>query len=517
VVARLLGNRYCQAALVLLVVAALFLVTGALHPFALAQGRKPVPLGDIPVTAAIRACASPGGQRGGGVAVISAGAISASTSTGSTSTGSTGTGPGGSAVVSRLSAVGSVAAGPVLSKFSQTGKLTRIAVPVAPAKSGKPTAQSTSGGVPAVTSLGGVAIRASAGMSGGLAAEQTGPTGLPQAACPAPATDFWFVSPGQHTLATLSLYLMNADSSPADAEVDLFTDSGPVLGSTDTGITVPPHGLLVQSLAKVVHGSRVLGLHVRTSAGRVVAMLHESRTAGQPGSWIPASPPPSRYLVIPGLPATAGSRSLFLLVPGATPAQVKLTAVTGRGSYQPTGGNGISLAGGSAGTVPLPSLSKVPAALAITASQPVTAVLSASGGGPGSPGVFAAASGPVAEQGVAADNVAGPNASASLVLSAPAAAVQVRLTELTPGRPPRTREVTIEAKHSTVVPLGKPPGRPPGTPYALVITPLPGSGPLYAGRAILSNGSVQAIIAVPAAPTTIRLPVVDETLSVARP
>src|SRR4029079_17870609 len=137
------------------------------------------------------------GQRGGGVAVISAGASSASTSTGSTSTGSTSTGststgststgstsPGGSAVVSRLSAVGSVATGPVLSKLSQIGKLTRIAVPVAPAKSGKPTAQSTSGGVPAVTSLGGVAIRASAGMSGGLAAEQTGPTRPPAAARP---------------------------------------------------------------------------------------------------------------------------------------------------------------------------------------------------------------------------------------------------------------------------------------------------------------------------------------------
>ena len=119
-VARLLGNRFCQAGLVLLVVAMLFLVTGALHPFALAQGRKPVPLGDIPVTAAVRACASPGGQRGGGVAVISAGASSASTSTGSTSTGSTS--PGGSAVVSRLSAVGSVATGPVLSKLSQIGK-----------------------------------------------------------------------------------------------------------------------------------------------------------------------------------------------------------------------------------------------------------------------------------------------------------------------------------------------------------------------------------------------------------
>jgi hypothetical protein len=163
--------------------------------------------------------------------------------------------------------------------------------------------------------------------------------------------------------------------------------------------------------------------------------------------------------------------------------------------------------------VPLPSLSKVSSALTVTASVPVTAVMAASGGPPGSPGVFAAASGPVTEQGVAADNVAG----ASLVLSAPAAAVQVRLTELTTGRPARSRVVTVAAKHTTVVPLGKPPGRPLSTPYALVITPLPGSGTLYAGRAVLLNGSVQAIIAVPAALTTIQLPAVDETLSVAHP
>jgi hypothetical protein len=507
----LLRNRYFQAGVVVVLVAVLYLLAGAVHPFALAQGRKPAPPGVIPVTAAVRACASTGGQPGGGVAVISAGASGATAT--ATGTGTGGTASGGKAVISRLSAPGSAAQGPVLRTLSDTGKLTRIAVPVAAARTGKPTALSTSGRVPAVTSLGGVAIRATGAMSGGLAAEQTGPSGLPQAACPAPATDFWFASPGQHTVAVINLYLMNPDSSPADAEVDLFTDSGPVLGSTDTGITVPPHGLLVQSLAKVVSGSRVLGLHVRTSAGRVVAMLRESKAANQPGSWIPASQPPSKHLVIPGLPGTAGSRTLYVFVTGNTPAQVKMTAVTGRGSYQPTGGSGISLAGGSAGTVPLPSLSKVSSALAITSSVPIAAVLAASGGPPGAAGVFAAASGPVTEQGVAADNVAG----ASLVLSAPAAAAQVRLTELTTGRPARTRVVSIGAKHTTVVPLGKPPGHPASTPYALVITPLPGSGPLYAGRVVLVNGSVQAIIAVPAALTTIQLPAVDETLTVANP
>ena len=214
-------------------------------------------------------------------------------------------------------------------------------------------------------------VQATGAMARGLEVEQTGPDAVATAQCSGPGTDFWFVGPGQHAVAGIDLYLMNTDSQPATAEVDVYTDSGPLLGSTDTGIAVPAHGLIVQSLAKLVRNSRVLSLHISTSVGRLVAAVHESPSGAKPGAWLPAAQPPATSLVLPGLPGTPGTRELYVVVPGAANAQVKLTAVTPKGSYQPTGGTGIDLPGGSAVSVPLPSLGGQPAAVKLTSNVPV--------------------------------------------------------------------------------------------------------------------------------------------------
>ena len=279
-------------------------------------------------------------------------------------------------------------------------------------------------------------VHATGPMARALEVEQTGAGGIPTAACGRPGTDFWFVGPGQHALAGLQLYLMNTDNQPADAEADIFTDSGPLLGSTDTGIAVPAHGLVVQSLAKLLHGSRVLAIHVRTSVGRLVAALRETRSARQPGAWLPPAQPPARSLILPGLPSSAGSRDLYVAVPGAGNAQVKLTAVTAKGSYHPTGGSGIDLPGGSAVMVALPSLGGVAAAIKLASNVPVAAAIRVSGGPPGAAGVFSAASAPVQQQGVVADNLSGAGNASALVLSAPRGAARVQITEAASGRGP---------------------------------------------------------------------------------
>lgn len=515
------ANKFVLLGLVVVALAALYGVAGISHPVALAAGGPPTAPSRAQVTAAIRACASPGSPGGGGVALIAAG----TDATGGTATpagSSTPAGPG-SAVVSRLTAAGTADTGPALLTLSQPGVLTRTVVKVATVKSGlKSNGQSTtSGTVPAVpSSRGGVVVRAGGAMAAALEVEQTSASGAPTASCPGPGTDFWFVAPGQKVAADMRLYLMNTDGQPADAEVDIFTDSGPTLGSTDTGISVPAHGLLVQSLAKLLHGSRVVALHVRTSVGRVAAMLRESKKAGDPGAWIPASQTPSRTMIVPGLPAAAGSRVLYIAVPGAATAQIKLTAVTAKGSYQPTGGSGINLPGGSAIAVPVPSLSKVAAAIRITSNVPVTASIAASGGAAGAPGVFTSASPPVLEQGVAADNIGQP-AVVTLVLSAPAGAVKVRLTEVAgskqaaAARPARI--VDIAAKHTVVVRLHRPAGSPARLPFAVVIAPLTGSGPLYAGQVTSSGGKVQAILPVPPALTAVQLPATRESITAAQP
>ena len=154
---------------------------------------------------------------------------------------------------------------------------------------------------------GGVVVQASGALAQGLDVEQTSGADLPTAACSSPGTDFWFAGPGQRTAGRIQVYLMNASSQAANANVDIFTDAGPLQDTTDNGITVPPHGMIVQSLAPVLRNSRSLALHVRTSVGQIAAAVQESTGTGE-GAWLPPAQAPSTHLVIPGLPAAAGSR-----------------------------------------------------------------------------------------------------------------------------------------------------------------------------------------------------------------
>ncbi len=84
---------------------------------------------------------------------------------------------------------------------------------------------------------------------------------------------------------------MNAGSQAADAAVSVLTDvtkGPPLLGNADNGITVPPHGMVVQSLGRLVQSSKVIALNVTTSVGQVVAAVRESQSAKRDGDWLQA-------------------------------------------------------------------------------------------------------------------------------------------------------------------------------------------------------------------------------------
>jgi Family of unknown function (DUF5719) len=502
-VRRLLANRFVLALLVLAALAAVFGLATVSRPAALAaSARAPVPT-RASVSSVLRACPAPGSA--GGTASVAV----ATSSAGS-----------GRAEVTRLSA-GTVVPGAPLSILTQPGRPLVTAVPAASVKAGGSgrAQQSASGAaVPTSPGRGGVVIQASGAMARGLEVEQTGTGGLPTARCDGPGTDFWFVGPGVHSAADIQLYLMNTDSEPADAAVDVFTDSGPLIGSTDSGITVPPHGMVVQTLAPLVKGSHAVALNVTTSIGQVVAAVMETSSAGKPGVWLPVAQPPATSQVLPGLPASVGSRELYVAVPGANNAQVKVTAVTGRGSYQPTGGSGIDLPGGSAVGISLPSLGGIPCAIMISSNVPVTAAMVVSGGAPGAPGAVTAASAALHEQGVIADNPTS-GGSAVLVLSAPNAAARVRVGEETAAGPAAGggQLVAVPAGRSVVVRLRAPRGSGRVPQFAVVITPLAGSGPLYAGWVFSSGGTTQAIIPVDSSLSWVPLPPVHSSLTTALP
>jgi hypothetical protein len=413
-----------------------------------------------------------------------------------------GTQPRGGA---ELAALGS--AGPPLEQLAQPGRLWLYS-----ASGHESRALRTRGAAQAP-----VTVRAGGAMAGGLDVEETsrpqgGSGGLTGMRCPEPGTDFWFAGAGQAAAGPIALYLINPDSQAASADVDIYTDSGPLQGAADTGLTVPPGGRLIQAVDKLVPGSRELALHVRTTAGRVAAAVQVG--GGGSGGWLPATGQPATAQLIPGLPASGGGRRLYLADPAGSDAQVNIEAVTPSGEYEPTGGGGIDVPSGAATSIDLPSMNGIPAALRLTSNIPVVAGLTAGGG-------YDASAGPIAQQSVAADDAAGHGYTTTLVLSAPAAAARVTLATATTSGPSTGRGstaeqvVTIQAGHSTSVRIAGPRGGADG--FAIVVTPLAGSGPVYAARVLSGPGGAQTIMPMASAPTWVPLPEATGSLTAVMP
>jgi hypothetical protein len=169
----------------------------------------------------------------------------------------------------------------------------------------------------------------------------------------------------------------------------------------------------------------------------------------------------------------------------------------------------------------VPSLGGITGAAVLTSNVPVTASAMVPGAVPGTPGAMTAAAPAIQQQGVIAE--AGESGVAStLELSAPGPAAKVRLTTAASGLASGGaaagggRVITVPAKHTITFDLRRPAGT--HGPFAAVLTPLPGSGPVYAGRVLTHGpGSVLGIVPVASALTSVRLPAVRSVPVTAQP
>jgi hypothetical protein len=503
-------NRFALAGLVVLALVALGALAWASKPVTVpaSQQSEPHSPASAAVTVGERACPAPGTSvsHDAGVAVIAASH-----------------GDSGQATISRLSAAGG-SASPPLTTLSQPGTLSVSSVPVAPQGAGSATPPATGPKASQPTGMpGGVLIQASGAMAQGLEAEQTGTGGVVTAGCASPGTDFWFAMPGQQFAGVIRLYLMNVDNQASTVNADIVTDTGPLQTGTDTGINVPAHGLVVQSLAGLIHGSRAVGLHVHASEGRIVAAVSESSRASQPGQWLPAAQAPAYRQVIPAMPASPGTRQLYVADPGNSDAAVRLSVAATGGSYEPTGAGAIDIPAGSADVIDLPSLSGIGGAAVLTSNVPVFSAMVVPGGQQDGPGAMTAAATALQEQGVVAD--AGPRGdNVTVVLSAPAAAAKVRLVTGVTGvtgvsgaaSGGSSQVISVAAKRTVTVSVPRPSGA--NQAFAILLTPLPGSGPVYAGRVLTDKaGTVLDILPVASALTTVSLPGVHATVISAAP
>jgi hypothetical protein len=170
--------------------------------------------------------------------------------------------------------------------------------------------------------------------------------------------------------------------------------------------------------------------------------------------------------------------------------------------------------------VTLSSLGASAAGLELTSNVPIVAGVLVPGAGIGS---FTAGADPVTDQGVVAGNPASRGLTVGLLLTAPGSAatasVSVVASDGTVTSPAALQDVAIAAGHTLAVAVPRPSGR---ESYAIVLTPRPGSGPLYAARVVTSgsgglSGAVTSLLPVQSALTEITLPPVQNAYTAVLP
>jgi len=486
------------AGLVLVALGAIGAAAQLGHPAAAPRpASSPAATRQVPVTSAARAC--PPAPDGGAapVALLAGGA------------GATGKGQQSQVELTALPPAGQPvrATGPV--RAQSPGALTLLTLPAGKATGTRQT--------PAAQ---GWSVAGGGTMAQGMEAELTQNSGLASVRCAEPGSDLWFLGPGQQNGGSrVQLDLMNVDSTAASVDVTVINDGGQAQAGNDNGITVPPHQTVTESLSSVAHGSSVLAIEVHTSIGRVAADV--SVESGGITSWLPGTASPSTQLVIPGVPPAGSTAGLFVADPGISTAKVTVTAITPQGHIRPFGSQSVDLPGQSASYVALSPLGGTTAALQITSNVPVAAAVLVPGSS--GPGVLTSATAPISEQAVVAGNTTGGGMAASVILSAPGAAARVRLVEIAPasrggGTVTASQVVSVKAGRTLAAPVTAPRGTKPGSAFAVVITPLAGSGPLYAARVETQDRStVVSIIPAASALTTISLPPVRDSYDAISP
>ena len=425
----------------------------------------------------------------------------------------------------QLSAIPSAvsAASPAKSSPAKPAASTTTASPTASSGAGAtPATFSTPGALafqvaPQATQYGGTAVSATGAMAQGFEAEEATAAGVGMVSCTHPGSDMWFVGTGDQTGAPASrLYLMNTGALAANVEVTLITDAG-IQQGLSSAIPVGPGRYLSVDLAQYAHGSVVMAVHVQTSTGQVAAAVWQGPSSGSGGTWLPQAAEPATRVVVPGLTTASSAARLFVVVPGASDAKVKVVALTAHGRFDPFGPAAEDAPAAASSSFALQPLGASAAGLVLTSNVPITAAIAVPGSGIGS---FSAAAAPVTEQGIVSGNPGGKQYSTGLVLSAPDGAATATISvipgqaaagtsgQAAAGQAVPTTQVVHVASGDTVSVAVQPPAG--GQPFAIVLTPKPGSGPLYAARVVTSGSSlsspVMSILPVPSAVTEVILP-----------
>ena len=195
-------------------------------------------------------------------------------------------------------------------------------------------------------------------MAPGLVASRQA-EGPAASSCRPPESDQWFTALGAAARHTSVIELVNPDPGPAVADITVIGPRGPVDAPSLRGITVPGGRSIRLDLAQEIPLRGELAAHVEVSRGRLGVHATDSFDElgrGDAGvDWLPAQQPGEDLLLL-GLPAGTGTRSLVLANAGDDEARAVVRVVTEDSAFRPEGLEDVRVPPGSVTRVPLSAI-----------------------------------------------------------------------------------------------------------------------------------------------------------------
>ncbi|GAB3703803.1 DUF5719 family protein [Nocardiopsis oceani] len=181
------------------------------------------------------------------------------------------------------------------------------------------------------------ALHAEGVLATGLDAAQTtvSSDGITEVRCAEPSIGTWFALPGANDpdgvdIDTLTVHLTNPEDFRATASVDIYTAEGPSYSPESRGVHLAAGESTELDVTELIQNTSSIGVHVRTSTGRVSAALLAEHSGGS-SDWVTPTSGPDEEHVIPGVPEGDGTRRLIVAAPGDDPVEVRVHAVTTEG------------------------------------------------------------------------------------------------------------------------------------------------------------------------------------------
>jgi hypothetical protein len=313
-------------------------------------------------------------------------------------------------------------------------------------------------------------------------------TGLLGTSCQTPDTDFWFA--GASTAESRSDYahITNPDEAATVVDIELYGPEGRLESGSGLGLTVPG-GSTVPVRLSTLTAEPQTNLAVRVSArtGRIGAQI-EAVDEQLGADWLAPVTAPAGPVVLPGIPADAGTVRLSVFVPGEEDITLDVGLAGPNGTITPAGYETLSVHAGTLTAVDLENLTQGEAgSLVLTpaagsATGEIVAAARVSAGDDAQEMAFIPATAPVERRATISGNT---TSGTQLSLVAPEEAVDVSLTISpgTDGGESVTETYTVDGRTT----LTLTPELPETTGGMYAMTLRTSGGPLYASRTLTTD------------------------------